>query len=406
MLSFELVKLGTVCSLQNGFAFKSELFEESGFPILRISNIQDNIIDTNKIVYTNIDSYKENLTKYIVEKDDLLIAMSGATTGKVGFNTTDTKFLLNQRVGKFIPKSTLSKQYLFYFLSTQVEKNLRISAGAAQPNLSSEQIKNMEIPLPPLPVQKAIVAKLDAAFASIEQAIAAAERNADNAKQLFQSYLSDVFERGGEGWVEKKLGDVCGFFNGYAFKSNDVIRNSDTQLLRMGNLYGNRLSLDRSPVFYPDKFQQTYSQYLISKGDIVMSLTGTVGKRDYGYAVMIEQISTQLLLNQRIAKIQNLNENLITKEFLLFYLRSEKFLDMLFKSANGTRQANLSTTTMKSLPIPLCSIVEQRTLLDKIGEIDTRTRDITIIAEKKRSLLEALKQSLLNQAFNGQLVDA
>src|SRR3990167_3339241 len=129
--------LGEVCDFQNGFAFKSTLFRESGFPILRISNIQDEEIETRRVVFFQPKDYKENLDKYRVMKGDLLIAMSGATTGKIGFNATDQLYYLNQRVGKFEPSSCLSKRFLFFFLSTKIEENLKISAGAAQPNLST-----------------------------------------------------------------------------------------------------------------------------------------------------------------------------------------------------------------------------------------------------------------------------
>ncbi|MEO7743843.1 MAG: restriction endonuclease subunit S [Usitatibacter sp.] len=87
---------------------------------------------------------------YRIVADDLLIAMSGATTGKLGFNTEDTVFYLNQRVGKFEPSKKLNKRFLYHFLSTRVEENLGISVGAAQPNLSTEQIKGFVFRLPSL----------------------------------------------------------------------------------------------------------------------------------------------------------------------------------------------------------------------------------------------------------------
>jgi restriction endonuclease S subunit len=135
-------RLEEVCELQNGFAFKSSTFKPSGAPILRISNIQDGRIETgNLLVFFDPKDYREKLDRYRIVDDDLLIAMSGATTGKLGFNTEDTVYYLNQRVGKFEPSEKLNKRFLYHFLSTKVEENLRISAGAAQPNLSTEQIK-------------------------------------------------------------------------------------------------------------------------------------------------------------------------------------------------------------------------------------------------------------------------
>ena len=154
-------KLDDVCGFQNGFAFKSSRFKQSGSPLLRISNIQDGKVDAEKLVFFDAKDYRENLDRYRIVAGDLLIAMSGATTGKLGFNTEDTVFYLNQRVGKFEPSKKLNKRFLYHFLSTKVEENFRISAGAAQPNLSTEQIKGFVLPLPPIDEQERIVEALE-----------------------------------------------------------------------------------------------------------------------------------------------------------------------------------------------------------------------------------------------------
>jgi type I restriction enzyme S subunit len=161
---WKAAKLDEVCGFQNGFAFKSNTFREQGIPVLRISNIQDGQVDTERIVFVDPKDYREDLSRYRIGEGDLVIAMSGATTGKIGFNTQPTIFLLNQRVGKFEPTSKLNKRFLYYFLSTKVEENLSISAGSAQPNLSTEQIKSFEVPLPPIQEQERIVAELDSLY--------------------------------------------------------------------------------------------------------------------------------------------------------------------------------------------------------------------------------------------------
>jgi len=153
--------LGDICGFQNGFAFKSKLFKPDGIPVLRISSIQDDQVVDHRPVFTDPNNYKEDLSKYLVQNGDLLIAMSGATTGKIGFNNTGRTFLLNQRVGKFEPSDNLNLKFLYYYLSTKVDENLAISAGAAQPNLSTQQIKGFLIPMPSLAEQKDIVAKLN-----------------------------------------------------------------------------------------------------------------------------------------------------------------------------------------------------------------------------------------------------
>jgi len=130
-MTWQTKKLGEVCDFQNGFAFKSKLFKEKGFPVLRISNIQNDRISYNRLVFFDKNNYKEDFDRYQALKGDLVIAMSGATTGKLAICDADEIFYLNQRVGKFKPKKDLSNDYLYHFLSTKIEENLKISAGSA-----------------------------------------------------------------------------------------------------------------------------------------------------------------------------------------------------------------------------------------------------------------------------------
>ena len=144
-------KLGDLCDFQNGFAFKSTLFKDSGLPIIRITNITGSTVDCENIQFFDPADYKkENPLDYIVEKGDILIAMSGATTGKIGYYDYDEKAYLNQRVGKFIPRrELLNNRYLYHFLQTRRSLLYTYAGGGAQPNLSSNDLKNkLMIPIP------------------------------------------------------------------------------------------------------------------------------------------------------------------------------------------------------------------------------------------------------------------
>ena len=166
---WEYRKLDEICDFRSGFAFKSNKFTKIGEPIIRISDIQNEEVDDSNLVYFDPKSYTEDLSKYLVYPDDILIAMSGGTTGKLGINKSKRLYYLNQRVGVFREnKKYLNHRYLFYYLHTKSEESLRIAAGAAQPNLSTVQIKSFIIPVPPLSEQQSIVDYLDSAFAKID----------------------------------------------------------------------------------------------------------------------------------------------------------------------------------------------------------------------------------------------
>ena len=343
-------------------------------------------------------TWTSQITKVAFEGDVLMSVR--APVGPVNFATQ--KSCIGRGLSAIRSGKNLDRNFLFYFLLSKQEK-ISGTEGAVFASINKNEIQNINIGVPPLPEQKRIVGILDGAFAGIATAKANAEKNLQNARALFESHLNEVFTKKGERWAEKPLGEVCDLLNGYAFRSGDAVPESETQLVRMGNLYGNKLDLDRSPVFYPDKFTTDYRRYILNEGDIIMSLTGTTGKEDYGYAVRIPESEKTLLMNQRIAKFDSIREDLVNRAFLLHYLRSRVFLDVLYPTANGTRQANLSSVTINTLPIPLCSIREQKRIALSLESLSEETQRLESIYQQKLSALDELKKSLLDQAFKGEL---
>ena len=156
---WEEVRLSKIIKLQGGYAFKSEEFKKKGIPIIRISNISNNsnYMEMNDLIYYDELSNESN---FLIKKNDLLIAMSGATTGKVSIYNLEKKAYLNQRVGLFkVIKPTLINysfliQFVFSnFFSVQLKSLL---VAGAQPNISSKDIESLKIKLPSLPEQQKI----------------------------------------------------------------------------------------------------------------------------------------------------------------------------------------------------------------------------------------------------------
>ncbi|MCT7524453.1 restriction endonuclease subunit S [Aliarcobacter cryaerophilus] len=156
---WEEVRLSKIIKLQGGYAFKSEEFKKKGIPIIRISNISNNsnYMEMNDLIYYDELSNESN---FLIKKNDLLIAMSGATTGKVSIYNLKKKAYLNQRVGLFkVIKPTLINysfliQFVFSnFFSVQLKSLL---VAGAQPNISSKDIESLKIKLPSLPEQQKI----------------------------------------------------------------------------------------------------------------------------------------------------------------------------------------------------------------------------------------------------------
>ena len=397
---WEILKLESVCKFQNGFAFKSKTFKDSGTPVVRITNIKDELVDLSNMVFIDKTDYKKDLSKYEIVNGDLLIAMSGATTGKIGIHQSDEILLLNQRVGKFDPFNNLDKKYLFYFLSTKVEESLKISKGSAQPNLSTEQIKNFLIPIPSISEQKEIVDLLDKAFESIDKAKANIEKNIENAKELFQSKLNEIFSQKGEGWEEKNIEEISIVVNGYSFKSQDFSADNKIKTIKITNV-GIMEFIEDSTNNLPAEFLQEYAKVKIHAGDLVLALTRTIISG--GLKVARVPVSyDNSLLNQRVAAIIP-NKDIVDSDYLYYYFSSDIVYDYVLDNVNMLMQPNLSIGDLKKMTVPITAIANQRKISNQIEELSERSNTLISNYANKLNDISELKKSILQKAFNEEL---
>ncbi|GGD23050.1 type I restriction endonuclease EcoprrI subunit S [Franconibacter daqui] len=220
--------LREVCDFKNGFAFKSNLFKETGLPIVRITNIDGFNVNLDEVKYFSPNDYKEDISSFEVSMGDIVIAMSGATTGKVGFYKNETRCYLNQRVGKFVPKrNLLNNKYLYHFLLLNTEAIYILAGGGAQPNLSSNALMSkLLIPIPSssnpeksLAIQSEIVRILDK-FTALT-----AELTAElNMRKKQYNYYRDKllsFEEGGVEW--KTLGEIVKMRAGQHISARNIV---------------------------------------------------------------------------------------------------------------------------------------------------------------------------------------
>jgi type I restriction enzyme S subunit len=391
---WEEKRLGEVCDFQNGFAFKSATYKPSGLPIIRITNIQNDEIETGKLVFFDPKDYTEDFSRYQVNKGDLVIAMSGATTGKLGENNTNTVFYLNQRVGMFLPHKNLSRSYLYYFLSTRVEENLIISAGAALPNLSTEQINNFIIPLPTLPEQKRIVAILDEVFAAIGKARENAEMNFENAREIFESYLARFFSNPGDDWKEQTLEGISKNFG----RGKSKHRPRNDKKLYGGNYPFIQTGDIRSSKHYIREYSQTYNDLglaqskLWPKGTICITIAANIaetGVLDFDSCFPDSVIGIV---------VDELKADKGFIEYLLQHFKKE-----IQAKGKGSAQANINLATFENQLFPFPSLPEQRRIVSQLDTLSAQTAKLEAVYRKKLTDLDELKKSILEKAFRGEL---
>ena len=156
--------------IENGYAFKKIDYKKEGIPLVRISNIENGIVNINECIYVN--KLEKNEEKYVIEKGDLLIALSGATTGKNGVYYLDEIAYLNQRIGniKIKNKEKVLNEYRNYYIALKNEDILNLAYGGAQPNISPKVIEFISIPLSPINEQQRIVNRIESLFTKLDRA--------------------------------------------------------------------------------------------------------------------------------------------------------------------------------------------------------------------------------------------
>lgn len=233
-----LASVGIYYKVQGGFAFKSGEFKDSGIPIVRISNIPNdgNYVDTNNCVYYD---RIPNEKSFLIAKGDLLIAMSGATTGKTAVYNKDNEAYLNQRVGLF--KSTNSQNYypfICQWVKTELFQNQlkRTLAAGAQPNISSKDIESFTLIYPTSDNSSNEQKKIADCLSSLDSYIDATKRKLEQLNEHKKGLMQRLFPAKGktipalrfpefqnEGeWVEVPFGSIINVNSGKDYKHLDV----------------------------------------------------------------------------------------------------------------------------------------------------------------------------------------
>jgi type I restriction enzyme S subunit len=331
------------------------------------------------------------------KQSDIFICVVGATCGKINYGVDCA---IGRSVAALSPKTNLlNRDYLYYFLSSMVSVLREGSLGAAQTVISKDMINRIPILLPPLATQQRIVAKLDAIFAEIGKATAAAEANVKNAEALFQSYLSDVFERGGEGWIKARLKDVVcevvtGPFGSSLHKSDYV--ESGIPVVNPQNLInGKIIPLEKTMVSQTTK--ERLKKYSLKVKDIVIARRGEMGRCG------LVDSDTEGWLCGTGSMIIRLNDK-ANENFIFQLLQSDRVRTELERSSIGATMSNLNQSILLNIQFMLPPIEFQMKTLESIKDFSLKSVELSESYEKKANEYLSLRQSILRQAFNGELV--
>lgn len=323
--------------------------------------------------------------------NSILVSCIG-NLGKIGLNTISVAF--NQQINAIFPdEGKALPLFMFYqVLSCSFRDQLEsLASGTTVPIVNKSKFNSIEVVLPPIPEQQRIVAILDEAFAGIATARAAAEQNRQNARALFESHLQSVFSQRGEGWVENALGDVFATATGTTPAKNNA------------DFYGNFMPLVKPPELC-DAPLDSATDGLSESGaavartlpekSILVSCIGNLGK--------IGMNTVPVAFNQQINAILP-NETKAVPEFMFFQSLTPVFKEQLESLASGTTVPIVNKSKFNSVRIVLPSLTTQNQVVEMLSRLREETQNLEALYQRKLEALDELKQSLLHQAFNGEL---
>lgn len=334
--------------------------------------------------------YEEYRNKYsFPKKGDILLSASGTIGRCVVYDGEPAYFQDSNIVWIDNDEKKVLNEYLFKFYGFC---DWNPSKGATISRLYNDDLRRIEIPLPPLKEQKRIISILDEAFTAIDKAKANTEQNLKNAKELFESELQRVFSEKGKGWEDKKLSEVYDVRDGT--HDSPKYQEMGYPLITSKNLKNDLISFDKISYISEEDFNNINKRSKVDKGDILFAMIGTIGN-----PVVIIEEPNFAIKNVALFKVPN-NQNSL---FLKYYLDTKSTVDKMIKDANGTTQKFVGLGYLRNFSISLPSLKEQQTIVSKLDALREQTKKLEAVYAQKLQDLEELKKSVLQKAFSGEL---
>ncbi len=362
------VKLGEVCTFQNGRAFKKSEWSETGLPIIRIQNLKKVVTEHNFFD----GEYDERI---LVRNGDLLLSWSGTVKP---FIWCHDDALLNQHVFKVTVSKSLDQAYAYHLLNNILDEISKHKVGIGLQHITKKTFDNFEIILPPLAEQQRIVAKLDAAFAKIDEAISSVEAKEIEVQKLEASLLSSSLDGDAMEWKTVKLGSVANILAGQSPKGEYYNKEGKGTPFYQGKKdYGERYL--KEPSVWTDVVTKQ-----AEKDDILMSVRAPVGALN---------IATQkICIGRGLAAIRPSTE--ILHDFLFYSLL---VISHQLEGNAGAIFNSINKSQIEAIEILLPSLAEQERIVAKLDAAYSQFKNAKESIAKSKANYLALKKAILKE---------
>ena len=383
----KLVELGTILHMDKGKKpqKQQEKYKEGYLPYVDIQAFEEGIIK----------SYADPQKCLLCEDGDLLIVCDGSRSGLTG------------RAIKGVVGSTLSKisadglctEYLQYFIQSKYTLLNTRKKGTGTPHLNAELLKKSKLVIPTQTEQERIVSKIEELFSKLDASVAELKTAKEKLKVYRQAVLKEAFD--GE-YPRITLKEIATPLSGYAFKSKKYSINGKYVVVKIGNVKPFHFDFSRDFTKTIEVDDAILSRYLLTRGDCLITMTGSRGKRDYGYVVMVEN-QKNYLLNQRVAALR-FNLSVALPKFFEYYLSSPQYRNQFFAYETGNvGQGNVGIKALTEPEVICPPIKIQEEIIQKIEFRLSLCDSIEQTIDTSLQQADGLRQSILKQAFEGRI---
>lgn len=393
---WELKKLGEVLTIERGGSprpiNKYLTKSANGINWIKISDATA----SEKYIYETKEKIKlEGLHKTRVVNDGDFILSNSMSFGRPYIMKTTGCIHDGWLVLRQSNKKIFETEFLYYLLSSPIvfQQFNTLAAGSTVRNLNIALVSSVNVPIPPLPEQKRIVSILDETFARITKAKANAEKNLQNARELFESYLQNVFANPGEDWEVKIIKEVCELKSGTTISTSLERDKGDVLYTKIAdmNLPENTIEINTSSRFV--NRNEIKQNQIIPEGAIIFPKRGgaiaTNKKRKIIKPTIVDLNTMAIIPSKKI------NKNYFFHWFQLFDLNT-------ISSGANIPQINNYSFDDVYIPYPI-SLKEQQAIVHKLDSLSTETKKLETIYQQKIEALDEVKKSILQKAFSGEL---
>jgi type I restriction enzyme S subunit len=400
---WELKKLGDLClKITDGSHNPPKGVELSDYLMLSSRDIFDEQIHYDNPRYLSKIDFENEDKRTAIKAKDVLLTIVG-TIGRVAVVPDKfPNFTLQRSVAVLRPnENKIDSYFLKYSLQNSLTFLISESRGAAQKGIYLNQLKQINLTLPSLSEQQEIVSILDDAFESIERTKSNAEQNLKNARELFDSYLQNIFEKGN--WIEttleklsnKKDAVVSGPF-GSNLKVSDY-KEKGVPILRLQNI-GKGFFINKSIKFITKEKAEELKYHSFKSGDIVLAKLGI----PIGKTCIIPESYEDGIITADVVRIRP-DKNIVNYKFLEYFLNTNISVAQLTGNISGATRPRVNLSDVRNIKLTLPKLQEQKDIVDELDNLTMKINKLEEILNRKINSLEELKKSILQKAFNGEL---